>query len=78
MSNAFLFIVAIFIFNVWLTEASCERDHSLPKTLPHNEMTMPFFLQTLTQSFSQLDHDRDGVITIAYEQFLHLVFSLRV
>ncbi|KAK4326522.1 hypothetical protein Pmani_002970 [Petrolisthes manimaculis] len=35
-------------------------------------------LHTLTQSFSQLDQDRDGVITIAYEQFLHLVFSLRV
>ncbi|XP_042208301.1 programmed cell death protein 6-like isoform X1 [Homarus americanus] len=35
-------------------------------------------LHTLTQAFSYHDSDRDGVITISYEQFLHMVFSLRV
>ncbi|XP_063594162.1 programmed cell death protein 6-like isoform X1 [Penaeus indicus] len=34
-------------------------------------------LHTLTQAFSQYDQDRDGVITISYEQFLHMVFSIR-
>jgi len=34
-------------------------------------------LQTLTSSFQAYDTDRDGVIQIAYEQFLTLVFSLR-
>ncbi|XP_066969880.1 programmed cell death protein 6 isoform X1 [Macrobrachium rosenbergii] len=35
-------------------------------------------LHTLTQAFSHHDQDRDGVITISYEQFLHMVFSVRV
>ncbi|KAK7069560.1 Programmed cell death protein 6 [Halocaridina rubra] len=35
-------------------------------------------LHTLTQAFSYHDQDRDGIITVSYEQFLHMVFSLRV
>ncbi|KAK2141231.1 hypothetical protein LSH36_1136g00015 [Paralvinella palmiformis] len=34
-------------------------------------------LHTLTASFRQYDQDRDGWITIGYEQFLTLVFSLK-
>ncbi|ESO11096.1 hypothetical protein HELRODRAFT_109312 [Helobdella robusta] len=34
-------------------------------------------LQTLTSSFRQFDTDMDGWITIGYEQFLNLVFSLK-
>ena len=36
------------------------------------------FLQTLTSSFRQYDTDMDGVITIHYEQFLEMVFSLKI
>ncbi|CAL4071260.1 unnamed protein product, partial [Meganyctiphanes norvegica] len=35
-------------------------------------------LHTLTAAFSQLDTDRDGFITVSYEQFLQMVFSIRV
>lgn len=35
-------------------------------------------LHNLTQLFSQHDNDRDGIITVSYEQFLHMVFSIRV
>ncbi|KAL7644600.1 UNVERIFIED_CONTAM: hypothetical protein RMT77_004139 [Armadillidium vulgare] len=35
-------------------------------------------LHTLTQAFMQYDTDRDGVITIPYEQFLHLIFNARI
>nr|CAD7454723.1 unnamed protein product [Timema tahoe] len=35
-------------------------------------------LQTLTASFRQYDTDQDGVIQIHYEQFLSMVFSLKV
>lgn len=35
-------------------------------------------LQTLTSSFRAMDHDMDGVITIHYEQFLSMVFSLKI
>lgn len=35
-------------------------------------------LQTLTSSFRQYDTDMDGVITIHYEQFLQMVFSLKI
>lgn len=35
-------------------------------------------LYTLTSSFRQYDTDQDGVITIHYEQFLSMVFSLKV
>ncbi|KAK8381109.1 hypothetical protein O3P69_008173 [Scylla paramamosain] len=35
-------------------------------------------LHNLTQLFSQHDTDRDGIIQVSYEQFLHMVFSLRV
>ncbi|GLG96893.1 Programmed cell death protein 6 [Gryllus bimaculatus] len=35
-------------------------------------------LYTLTSSFRQYDTDQDGVITIHYEQFLSMVFSLRI
>ena len=34
-------------------------------------------LYTLTASFRQYDTDQDGVITIHYEQFLSMVFSLK-
>lgn len=35
-------------------------------------------LQTLTTAFRQHDTDMDGVITIHYEQFLSMVFSLKI
>ena len=35
-------------------------------------------LYTLTSAFSQHDTDQDGVITIHYEQFLSMVFSLKI
>jgi len=35
-------------------------------------------LYTLTSSFRQIDTDMDGVITIHYEQFLSMVFSLKI
>ncbi|XP_058805950.1 programmed cell death protein 6 isoform X2 [Phymastichus coffea] len=35
-------------------------------------------LHTLTASFRQFDTDMDGVITIHYEQFLGMVFNLKV
>lgn len=35
-------------------------------------------LYTLTSSFRQYDTDQDGVITIHYEQFLSMVFSLKI
>lgn len=35
-------------------------------------------LYTLTSSFRQYDTDQDGVITIHYEQFLNMVFSLKI
>ncbi|KAJ8679054.1 hypothetical protein QAD02_014841 [Eretmocerus hayati] len=35
-------------------------------------------LHTLTASFRQFDTDLDGVITIHYEQFLGMVFNLKV
>ncbi|CAH1104115.1 unnamed protein product [Psylliodes chrysocephalus] len=35
-------------------------------------------LYTLTSSFRQFDTDQDGYITIHYEQFLTMVFSLKV
>jgi len=35
-------------------------------------------LQTLTAAFRQYDTDQDGIITIHYEQFLSMVFSLKV
>lgn len=34
-------------------------------------------LNLLTASFSQHDADKDGVITLQYEQFLSMVFSLK-
>lgn len=34
--------------------------------------------QTLTTAFRQHDTDMDGVITIHYEQFLSMVFSLKI
>lgn len=36
------------------------------------------FFQTLTSSFRRLDTDLDGVITIHYEQFLNMVFNLKL
>lgn len=33
-------------------------------------------LQTMTSAFQSHDSDQDGVITIAYEDFLNLVFSV--
>lgn len=35
-------------------------------------------LYTLTSAFRQYDTDNDGVITIHYEQFLGMVFSLKI
>ncbi|XP_019879050.1 programmed cell death protein 6-like [Aethina tumida] len=35
-------------------------------------------LHTLTAAFRQHDTDQDGVITIHYEQFLNMVFSLKI
>uniref|UniRef100_A0A915IUW7 EF-hand domain-containing protein n=1 Tax=Romanomermis culicivorax TaxID=13658 RepID=A0A915IUW7_ROMCU len=35
-------------------------------------------LQTLTAAFRQKDADLDGVITIRYEEFLSMVFSLKL
>lgn len=35
-------------------------------------------MQTMTSSFRAMDHDMDGVITIHYEQFLSMVFSLKI
>ena len=40
--------------------------------------TILLSLQTLTSSFRAMDHDMDGVITIHYEQFLSMVFSLKI
>ena len=37
-----------------------------------------FTFQTLTSAFRQYDTDHDGVITIHYEQFLSMVFSLKI
>jgi len=37
-----------------------------------------FCLQTLTTAFRRLDTDLDGVITIHYEQFLSMVFNLKM
>ncbi|XP_033211616.1 programmed cell death protein 6 isoform X3 [Belonocnema kinseyi] len=35
-------------------------------------------LYTLTSAFRQYDTDQDGVITIHYEQFLGMVFNLKI
>ncbi|VVC26356.1 Hypothetical protein CINCED_3A009646 [Cinara cedri] len=35
-------------------------------------------LHTLTASFRQFDTDQDGYITIHYEQFLNMVFGLKI
>lgn len=35
-------------------------------------------LQTLTAAFRDKDTDRDGYINIAYEEFLTMVFSLKM
>lgn len=35
-------------------------------------------LYTLTSAFRQFDTDQDGVITIHYEQFLSMVFNLKI
>ncbi|XP_043289864.1 programmed cell death protein 6 isoform X2 [Venturia canescens] len=35
-------------------------------------------LYTLTSAFRKYDHDLDGVITIHYEQFLSMVFNLKI
>ncbi|KAF5286416.1 hypothetical protein FQR65_LT12597 [Abscondita terminalis] len=35
-------------------------------------------LYTLTHAFRQYDTDQDGVITIHYEQFLNMVFNLKI
>lgn len=35
-------------------------------------------LQTLTAAFRDKDSDRDGVVTIQYEEFLKMVFSLKM
>jgi Ca2+-binding EF-hand superfamily protein len=35
-------------------------------------------IQTLTQAFRQYDHQQAGVITIKYEDFLTLIFGLRI
>lgn len=39
---------------------------------------LPILLQTLTSAFKQYDTDMDGVITIHYEQFLSMVFALKI
>jgi len=36
------------------------------------------YLQTLTAAFRQFDTDQDGYITIHYEQFLNMVFGLKI
>jgi hypothetical protein len=36
------------------------------------------FLKTLTQAFRQYDHQQQGVITIRYEDFLTLIFGLKI
>lgn len=35
-------------------------------------------IHTLTNAFRQFDHAKNGEITIGYEDFLHLVFSLKM
>jgi len=35
-------------------------------------------LHTLTSSFRQYDTDNDGVVTIHYDQFLSMIFSLKI
>lgn len=35
-------------------------------------------IQTLTNAFRQFDHSQTGQITIGYEEFLNLVFSLKM
>ena len=35
-------------------------------------------IQTLTNAFRQFDHLQTGQITIGYEEFLNLVFSLKM
>lgn len=37
-----------------------------------------FILQQMTIAFRQYDTDQDGVIQIHYEQFLSMIFSVRV
>lgn len=37
-----------------------------------------FYFQTLTAAFRQHDTDQDGYITIHYEQFLNMVFGLKM
>lgn len=36
------------------------------------------YSQTLTAAFRQFDTDQDGYITIHYEQFLNMVFGLKI
>lgn len=36
-----------------------------------------FVFQNLTTSFRQFDTDQDGVVTLHYEQFVGLVFSIK-
>lgn len=43
-----------------------------------NRSLTHFIFQTLTSAFRQFDTDQDGVITIHYEQFLKMVFGLKV
>lgn len=45
--------------------------------LPQN-INLKFIFQTLTAAFRQHDSDLDGVITIHYEQFLNMVFGLKI
>lgn len=42
------------------------------------EFNSLLYFQTLTSSFRAMDHDMDGVISIHYEQFLSMVFSLKI
>ena len=43
-----------------------------------SEFISIFLLQNLTSGFRQYDASQTGVITIGYEQFLHLVLNSRV
>lgn len=56
----------------------CPTIYSMFNSLLMLEFASSIYFQTLTASFRQFDTDADGVITIHYEQFLNMVFSLKI
>lgn len=70
--------IILYVSNWWITHR--HRGISVWCTLLPTIKCNPLCssLQTLTSSFRAMDHDMDGVITIHYEQFLSMVFSLKI